>query len=68
MVPFNNFVFLFKAKKRLYYVNDFKYLGWRKYAKKGVKVFEVPGDHITMLQQPYVSEFGRILQGALDNC
>jgi amino acid adenylation domain-containing protein len=68
MQPFNNFVFLFKAKKRLYYVNDFKYLGWRKYAKKGVKVFEVPGDHITMLQQPNVSEFGRILQGALDNC
>jgi amino acid adenylation domain-containing protein len=68
MVPFNNFVYLFRAARRLYFVNDFKYLGWRKYARKGVKVFEVPGDHITMLQQPNVPQFGAILQEALNNC
>jgi amino acid adenylation domain-containing protein len=65
--PFNNFVYLFKAKKRVYFVDDFKYLGWRKYAQKGVKVFDVPGDHETMLHHPNVTEFGRILQDALDN-
>ncbi|SMC94665.1 non-ribosomal peptide synthetase [Pedobacter nyackensis] len=68
MQPFNNYVYLFKAKKRIYFVDDFKYLGWQKYAKKGVKVFDVPGDHATMLQQPNVSEFGKSLQDALNNC
>lgn len=67
LLPFNNFVYLFKAKKRVYFVDDFKSLGWRKYAKKGVKVFDVPGDHETMLHQPNVIEFGRILQDALNN-
>lgn len=67
IIPFNNFVYLFKAKKRVYFVDDFKYLGWKKYAKKGVKVFDVPGDHETMLHQPNVIEFGRTLQNALDN-
>jgi thioesterase domain-containing protein/acyl carrier protein len=67
LLPFDNFVYLFKAKKRVYFVDDFKFLGWRKYAKKGVKVFDVPGDHETMLHQPNVTEFGRILQDALDN-
>ncbi|NRF40207.1 amino acid adenylation domain-containing protein [Pedobacter foliorum] len=66
--PFNNTVHLFKAKKRLYFVDDFKFMGWRKYAQKGVKVYEVPGDHATMLQYPNVAEFGRILQDALNNC
>lgn len=67
LLPFDNFVHLFKAKKRVYFVDDFKYLGWRKYAKKGVKVFDVPGDHETMLHQPNVIEFGKTLQDALDN-
>jgi hypothetical protein len=67
LIPFNNSVYLFKAKKRVYFVDDFKYLGWQKYAQKGVKVFEVPGDHATMLQQPNVCEFGKTLQNALDN-
>jgi amino acid adenylation domain-containing protein len=66
--PFNNYVYLFKAKKRVYFVDDFKYLGWQKFAKKGVKVIDVPGDHATMLQQPNVSEFGKSLQEALNNC
>lgn len=66
--PFNNHVYLFKAKKRIYFVDDFKYLGWQKYATKGVKVFDVPGDHETMLHQPNVIEFGKKLQEALNNC
>lgn len=66
--PFNDIVFLFRAKYRIYYVNDFKYLGWQKYAQKGVKVYEVPGDHRTMLLPPNAKEFARALQHALDNC
>lgn len=68
MEPFNNRIYLFKAEKRVYFVDDFKYLSWHKYARNGVKVFDVPGDHATMLHQPNVSEFGKKLQEALNNC
>lgn len=67
LMPFNDQVHLFKAKERIYFVNDFQYLGWRKYAQKGVKVYDVPGDHKTMLLQPHAQEFARALQQALDN-
>ncbi|MGB4400870.1 MAG: amino acid adenylation domain-containing protein [Daejeonella sp.] len=66
--PFNDTVHLFRAKERIYFVNDFHYLGWRKYAQKGVKIYEVPGDHKTMLLDPHAREFARALQYALDNC
>ncbi|WP_316838938.1 amino acid adenylation domain-containing protein [Pedobacter gandavensis] len=66
--PFNNIVYLFKAKKRVYYVDDIKSLSWNKYALKGVKVFDVPGDHATMLHDPNAQEFGIKLQEALNSC
>lgn len=68
LMPFDNAVHLFRAEKRIYFVDDFKYLGWKKYARKGVKIFAVPGDHETMLHPPHVSEFGKKLQDALNNC
>ena len=68
LTPFNDKVYLFRAKERIYYVNDFKYLGWKKYAKKGVVVYEVPGDHKTMLLPPNAMDFARSLQHALDHC
>lgn len=66
--PFNNLVYLFKAKNRVYFVDDIKSLSWGKYAMKGVKVFDVPGDHATMLHEPHAQEFGQKLQDALNNC
>lgn len=64
--PIDNYIYLFKAKTRPYFVDDFKYLGWRKYARKGVKVFEVTGDHDTMFRAPNVEELAQVLQKALD--
>ncbi|MDF2434356.1 MAG: hypothetical protein JWP44_3987 [Mucilaginibacter sp.] len=68
LAPVNNTIYLFKAERQTYFVDDFKYLGWDKFAKKGIKVFEIPGDHNSMLKQPHVAAFGRTLQHALDNC
>jgi amino acid adenylation domain-containing protein len=68
LTPFNNFIYLFRANKCLHYTKDKKYLGWRKYALKGVKEYEIPGDHRTMLLKPNVEEFARALQEVLDNC
>jgi amino acid adenylation domain-containing protein len=67
LTPFNDKVYLFKAKMRLYFVDDFKYLGWGTYAQQGVKVYDVPGDHKTMFHPPHVSVLGKHLQHALDN-
>ncbi len=66
--PFDGFVYVFKAQTRIYFVDDFKFLGWKKYARKGVKVYDVPGDHKTMFLPPNVAEFGRKLQEALNGC
>lgn len=66
--PFDGIIDLFKAKTRVYFVEDPKFLGWKKIALKGVRVHEVPGDHKTMLLNPNDKEFARALQNALDNC
>ena len=66
--PFDGTIDLFKAKKRVYFVDDLKFLGWKKYALKGVRVHDVPGDHKTMLLSPNDKEFASALQKALDNC
>lgn len=68
MQPFDGIIDLFKAKTRVYFVDDLKYLGWKKYALKGVRVHNVPGDHKTMLLSPNDKEFALTLQKALDNC
>ena len=68
LLPFDGYVHLFKARTRLYFVDDFDFLGWKKYARKGVSVYDVPGDHKTMFMHPNVAELGRKLQEALDSC
>ncbi|MDQ6815256.1 MAG: amino acid adenylation domain-containing protein [Bacteroidota bacterium] len=68
MMPFDGKIDLFKAKERVYFVDDFKLLGWKKYALQGVRVHEVPGDHKTMLAAPNDKVFASVLQQALDNC
>lgn len=64
--PYNGRIFLFKAKRRVYFVDEPKYLGWKNYATKGVVVNEVPGDHKDMLLPPNVKQFAKILQRVLD--
>ena len=66
MTPIAGSIVLFKARKRIYFVDDFKTLGWPKYALGGVRVVEVPGDHKTMFLPPNVAELGRALQAVLD--
>ncbi|GAB2588097.1 non-ribosomal peptide synthetase [Spirosoma areae] len=67
MKPYDGIVDLFKAQVRLYFVDDSKYLGWKKYALKGVRIHSVPGDHQLMLLPPNDRKFAQTLQQALDN-
>jgi amino acid adenylation domain-containing protein len=67
MEPYDGVIDLFRAQERPYYITDFKYLGWNRFALKGVRVHDIPGDHKSMLYPPLDQEFARILQNVLDN-
>ncbi|RZJ51621.1 MAG: amino acid adenylation domain-containing protein [Chryseobacterium sp.] len=60
-------VTLFRVSKRLYYLDDLVHLGWGKFAKQGVCVHEIPGDHKTFLYPPHDKQFAEILQSAINN-
>lgn len=66
MKPYDGVIDVFKANKRLYFVEDREFLGWKKYARQGVRIYNVPGDHKEMLLPPNDKEFALILQKALD--
>jgi len=57
---------LFRAKKKTFYMADFKYLGWKKFALKGVYVHDIPGEHNTIFAPPHDKEFAVELQKCLD--
>ncbi|NDC43091.1 MAG: hypothetical protein EBZ77_16335 [Chitinophagia bacterium] len=59
-------VTLFRVAKRLYFLDDLTYLGWGKFAQRGVRVHEVPGDHKTFLFPPNAEHFARIVQNELN--
>jgi thioesterase domain-containing protein/acyl carrier protein len=64
--PLNIAVDLFRAKKRTFYMADFKYLGWREFALNGVNVHDIPGEHNTIFAPPHDKEFALVLQKCLD--
>jgi amino acid adenylation domain-containing protein len=67
ITPFDVEVSLFRVEKRLYFVDDQKYLGWDKFAQKGVKIYKVPGDHKTFLEHPNAEKFAGVIQKVLDS-
>ncbi len=66
LTPYNGKIVVFKAKTRAYYVPDSKYLGWKPFAQRGIKVNEIPGDHQTMLIGNNGLVLAQKLQEALD--
>lgn len=65
--PYNGSIELFRAEKRTFYMDDFKYLGWKPFALGGVNIHEIPGEHNYIFAPPNDSEFARILQQCLNN-
>lgn len=66
MTPYDGVIDLFKVKKRLYFLDDLEFLGWKPYARHGVVVHDIAGDHKTFLFSPFDKEFGKVLQGVMD--
>jgi len=65
--PFDDKIYLFKANTCTHYSEDTEFLGWKKYATRGVEMIEVPGDHLSMLLTPNAEEFAASLQSVIDN-
>jgi amino acid adenylation domain-containing protein len=66
MEPFDDKIYLFKAKINVHHVYDKEFLGWKKYAKKGVEKYMVPGNHLSIMLKPNVKELAAALQKKLD--
>jgi len=64
--PIDLDIHVFRATVHRFYAKDFKYLGWKKFAKKGVKIYNIPGEHNLIFAPPNDKDFGRILQKVLD--
>lgn len=64
--PYHGAIDLFRSKKQTFYMPDFKYLGWKPFALKGVTIHDVPGDHLDLFESPYVEELAKALQNCLD--
>lgn len=68
LAPQDVTITLFRANKQIAYKKDFEFLGWKPFALKGIKIHEVPGDHMNLFTPPNDKEFARILQNVLDQC
>ncbi|QKJ32204.1 amino acid adenylation domain-containing protein [Mucilaginibacter mali] len=66
MKPYPIAVEIFRAQKHTFYMDDFKYLGWKPYALKGVHVHDIPGEHNKIFAPPNDKVFARILQECLN--
>nr|WP_294945504.1 amino acid adenylation domain-containing protein [uncultured Mucilaginibacter sp.] len=66
LTPVDIKIDLFRAKKKTFYMDDFKNLGWIPYALKGVNVHDMPGEHNTMFAPPNDKQFAKVLQECLD--
>jgi amino acid adenylation domain-containing protein len=64
--PLNITVDLFKAEKRTFYMDDYEFMGWKKFALKGVNVHEISGEHNTIFAPPNDEKFAIVLQECLD--
>jgi amino acid adenylation domain-containing protein len=63
--PFDIEIYLFSGKK-VYYLDDPKFLGWKKYALRGVKVYNLLSNHDNMFEPPFDKEIAQILQQKLN--
>ncbi|MBA3829831.1 MAG: amino acid adenylation domain-containing protein [Taibaiella sp.] len=65
LTPYDGVIDLFKVKKRIYYIDNPKYMGWKHYAKQ-IVIHKVSGDHKTFYRPPFDKAFARKLQATLD--
>lgn len=63
---YDGIIYLFRSRDPSYYIPDMEYLGWNEFAGKGVKIYELPGEHNTIFSPENDSEVAKVLQNCLD--
>jgi len=63
--PLDVHVDLFKAKEQMFYLADPVYYGWDKFARQGVIVHEIKGNHLTLFDEVHGKEVAGALQQRL---
>ncbi len=56
----------FISEKRMFFIDDPKYMGWKKLALDGIEQHHIPGDHKDMLFPPNDKFFAQTLQKKLN--
>jgi thioesterase domain-containing protein len=64
--PLDIQVDLFKAKEQMFYLNDPVHYGWDKFALGGVVTHEVPGNHLTLFDEPHGKELAVVMEQRVD--
>lgn len=64
---FDGKIDIFISKVKMYYLNDSHSLGWNPYAKGGIRIHWVEGDHDHMLTHPNSIKFSAVLQSVIDS-
>jgi hypothetical protein len=64
--PYYGCVHLFKAAHQTFYIPDPVNYGWDKYARGGVIIHDIPGEHSTTFAPPNDRDFSSMLQKSLD--
>jgi len=63
--PYPGRICLFRAQKGPAKIRSDRYGGWGSVAGDGVDVFEVPGTHMSMLEQPHVEHLAKAISRCL---
>ncbi len=67
LIPQDIKVDLFRSTENIYFAHDYKYLGWKSIALKGIRKHLIPGNHSEMFLPPAVIEVASILQKIMDS-
>lgn len=65
--PYNGDIYVFRAEKRSFYIDDFVNMGWIPYARS-VKIIDIDGEHMIIFDPPQNKGFAHSLQKVLDEC
>jgi thioesterase domain-containing protein/acyl carrier protein len=63
--PYDGNIVVFRARELTFYMEDFKYLGWKPFADK-VKRISISGNHYSIFDNSNIKKFGKKLQEVLD--
>jgi thioesterase domain-containing protein len=63
--PYDGILYLFRSIKKSYYMPDFEFLGWKKFARR-IRIFEIPGDHNSIFTPENEAGVAKVLQTCLD--